>query len=82
MILFILAKILATDGTYKLNYEGFPILMVGTVDLDRKYHPYGIMITKTEDNEDYNYMCTRLLELAKIIGADNFNPTVLQSNCT
>ena len=82
MILFILAKILATDGTYKLNYEGFPILMVGTVDLDRQYHPYGIMITKTEDNEDYNYMCTRLLELAKIIGADNFNPTVLQSNCT
>ncbi len=42
------SKVLATDGTYKLNYNGYPILMVGTVDMKRQYHPYGIMITKTE----------------------------------
>ena len=70
-------KILATDGTYKLVYEGFPILMVGTVDLNREYHPYGILITKTEDHEDYKFMCSRLKILAGIIGANDFSPTVL-----
>ena len=30
------SKVVATDGTYKLNYHGFPILMVGTTDYDRQ----------------------------------------------
>ena len=68
---------MATDGTYKLNYEGFPILMVGTVDMDREYHPYGIMITKTEDHGDYTFMCSRLKVLAEQIGPTDFNPTIL-----
>ena len=54
VIFKILAKIVATDETYKLNYHGLPILMFGTIDLARQYHPYGIMITKNlfkgEDN--------------------------------
>ena len=75
------SKVLATDGTYKLIYEGFPILMVGTVDMNREYHPYGIMITKTEDWEDYKFMCERLKCLASLIGATDFNPTVLLADC-
>ena len=70
-------KIIATDGTYKLNYNGYPILMVGTVDLKRQYHPYGIMITKTESSEDYQFMFSRLKVLAQDIGATEFDPTVL-----
>ena len=35
LVFIYLAKILATDGTYKLNHNGFPILMTGTVDMNR-----------------------------------------------
>ena len=54
------SKIVATDGTYKLNHESFPILMIVAVDLNREYHTYGILITKTEDLEDYQYMFQKL----------------------
>ena len=47
---------IASDGTYKLIYQGFPILMIGTTDFNREYHPYGIMVTKHENEEDYEYL--------------------------
>ena len=58
-------QIVVTDGTYKLNYEGFPILLIGTVDLNREYHPFGILITKTEDHDDYQYMFQRLKDVSQ-----------------
>ena len=51
--------------------------MVVTVDMIKEYHPYSIMLTKTEGSEDYAYMCLRLKELAIKIGGNNFNPTIL-----
>ena len=51
--------------------------MIGTVDLNREYHPYGILITKTEDHDDYQYMFQRLKDVSQTIGAVDFNPTVL-----
>ena len=51
--------------------------MLGTVDMDRHYHPYGIMITKTETAQDYEYMCKAIKDLAVRTGAVNFDPTVL-----
>ena len=50
--------------------------MIGTVDMKREYHPYGIMLTKTEDELDYQYLCQRLKALAALVEV-NFNPTVL-----
>ena len=50
------SKHVATDGTYKLNYNGFPLLMIGTTDYKRRYHTYGIMLTKEEKDGDYEFM--------------------------
>jgi hypothetical protein len=36
------------DGTYKITYQGFPLLIVGTTDMNREFHPFGLMITKRE----------------------------------
>ena len=71
-----IAKLIATDGTYKLNFQGFPVLMVGTVDHERQYHPYGILITKTVNAEDYKYMFQTLKNLS-INYKYEFNPTIL-----
>ena len=39
---------LATDATYKLMWQGFPVLMIGTTDKDRRYHPFGLAIRTNE----------------------------------
>ena len=39
------SKVIQADATYKLNWPGFPVMVVGTSDMDRKFHPGGIAIT-------------------------------------
>lgn len=36
------SDIIAAEDTYKLNNEGYPVLMIGTVEYSKQYHPYGV----------------------------------------
>ena len=51
---------LATDGTYKLIWQGYPVLMLGTTDQNRSYHPFGIAITLKEERDDYAFIFNSL----------------------
>ena len=31
--------VLQSDGTYKLMWQGFPVLILGSSDYDRRFHP-------------------------------------------
>ena len=44
------------DATYKILWRGFPILIIGTTDKDKVFHPYGIAITEGESSEDYAFV--------------------------
>ena len=33
---------LYVDAMYKLNWQGFPVLLVGTTDMDRHFHVFGM----------------------------------------
>ena len=37
-----------SDATYKSTLEGYPILIVGTTDQSRQFHPFGYAITTEE----------------------------------
>lgn len=47
---------LHADGTYKLMWEGFPLLVVGTSDAARKFIVAGVAITSGETHEDYEFL--------------------------
>ncbi|OXA39961.1 Glycerol-3-phosphate dehydrogenase [NAD(P)+] [Folsomia candida] len=69
-------KLLQADATYKLNWEGFPVLVVGTSDKDSHFHPFGIAITSGETVEDFS----SVFQVLK--GYDeNFEPEVLVADC-
>ena len=40
-------ELLATDATHKLNYQGYPVLLCGTVDKTKQFHPFGLFLSKT-----------------------------------
>ena len=73
----ILANHIATDGTYKLNYNNFPILLVGTTDFEKQFHPFGVMLTKNEDKEDYAFMFQSVKDLSEKIFEYDYEPTIL-----
>jgi hypothetical protein len=38
-------KLLTTDATHKTNWQGYPVILMGTVDLARHFHPYGLLLS-------------------------------------
>lgn len=49
-----LAGCLMTDGTYKLNFHGFPGIVTGSLDADHHFHGTGFHLTsKNESTEVY-----------------------------
>ena len=66
------------DATYKLNWQGFPVLIVGTTDLDRKFHPIGLSVCSEEKQKDFEFICKAIRDgLFKLDDSNTYNPNVL-----
>lgn len=44
------------DATYKLVWNGFPVLLVGTTDLYRSFHIFGIAVCTNETETDFRFI--------------------------
>lgn len=51
------------DTTYKLNYKGYPLIVIGCTTMNKSFIPFGSMLSVNVDFEDYYY----LFETKKII---------------
>lgn len=49
------------DGTYKLNYENYPLLVFGTTDKERKFHLIALAISSNENTAAFEF-CFESLE--------------------
>ena len=47
---------LQTDATYKLTWQGYPVLLVGTSDADKVFHPFALAVTKGETTTDFTFL--------------------------
>ncbi|CAF1108729.1 unnamed protein product, partial [Didymodactylos carnosus] len=45
-----LSVYLQVDGTYKLNWNNFPVLVCGTSDAQRHFHPFGIALVYSDES--------------------------------
>lgn len=57
------------DATYKLIWQGYPVLVVGTTDKIRQFHPFGLCICSNEQTADFVF----LFEALKLGTAKVFN---------
>ena len=56
--------VLQTDGTYKLLWQGFPVLLIGSSDANKVFHCVGIAVTTRERQNDYAFLF-KSLQLAR-----------------
>ncbi len=49
-------SLLHTDATYSVNWNGFPLLIIGTSDLNRTFHPLGCALCSKEAHFDYKFL--------------------------
>jgi hypothetical protein len=57
------------DATYKLIWQGYPVLVVGTIDKIRQFHPFELCICSHEQTADFVF----LFEALKLGTAKEFN---------
>lgn len=46
---------LSSDGTYKIMWQNFPVVVVGMIDRQKHFHVTGIVITSNERESEYKF---------------------------
>ncbi|CAF3380895.1 unnamed protein product [Rotaria sp. Silwood2] len=66
------------DATYKLIWQGFPVLIVGTSDLDRKFHSIGLSVCTEEKQKDFEFIFKAIRDGSfKLDNSSTYKPDVL-----
>ncbi|CAF4632468.1 unnamed protein product [Rotaria sp. Silwood2] len=68
------------DATYKLVWQGFPILIVGTTDLNKSFHPFGLAICSNEKTNDFAFIFKSIQIGMQKINKDLLKPKALISD--
>lgn len=59
------------DAIYKLVWEGMPVIIIRTTDLDRHFHPTGMVVCSGESSTEFEFIFKSL-----IIGIENNNEKI------
>lgn len=70
-------KTLCVDATYKLNWHGFPFLVTGTVDRNKKFHPLCFSCTSREAAGDFAFLFNAMRDSIADLFDVQFEPTIL-----
>lgn len=76
----ILADNFHADGTYKITVQGFPLLVFGCTDMERHFHPVGMMLSTYERTDDYEAMFSAVVSEIRDIPGAEIKPKVLMSD--
>lgn len=74
------STIVRADGTYKLIWQGFPVIVVGTIDVDRHFHCLAIAVTSNETMTDYKFVFKAVKNKLEQLFEFTWDPTVLISD--
>lgn len=67
----------ASDSTYKMTWQGYPLTPVGTVDLNRHFHLFGTVVSQTENTDDYKFVFKTVKDSVKKIFDFDMRPNIL-----
>ncbi|CAF0964252.1 unnamed protein product [Adineta steineri] len=68
---------ICADATYKLIWQGYPVLIIGTTDLNKVFHPFGLAICTNEKTKDFEFIFRSVQIGMKKINKELLNPTAL-----
>lgn len=71
---------LCVDATYKLNWNGFPFMVVGTVDRVKKFHPLCFALCVHETTDDFRFIFDALKATVFKLTETVFKPRILISD--
>ncbi|CAF4494856.1 unnamed protein product, partial [Rotaria magnacalcarata] len=72
-----ISKKIHADATYKLVWQGFPVLIIGATDLDRHFHLFGMAICSNEATQDFRFIFRALQKGMKKLNLEEIDPDFL-----
>lgn len=71
-------KIICVDATYKVNWMGFPFIVVGAIDKSKKFHPLCLALSTHGTTIDYTFVFESLVKTVQKLHTDcKFEPKVV-----
>ena len=67
---------ICADATYKLIWQGYPVLIIGATDIGKKFHPFGLSISIKEEHTDFAFIFS-LKDAVKTLFDVDYQPTTL-----
>ena len=58
---------LRADATYKLIWQGYPVLIIGTTDREKAFHPFGLAVSMNETEQDFSFIFESIKQAAQDI---------------
>jgi hypothetical protein len=65
------------DATYKLVWQGFPVLVIGTTDRNKAFHPLGLAVCSNEKKSDFQFIFNAIQMGMQKIGKNLLKPEAL-----
>lgn len=66
------SDLVQVDATYKITWQGYPLIVIGTTDKSHTFHPFGVALCKGETAADFAFVFRSLQKFNT-----DWNPTVL-----
>lgn len=78
------AKIIHASAHYRLTWQGYPVIVVGTSDKDKKFHPICLFVTSNENEtkEDYKLIFGCLRQKILFCFRKKFDPKYLVNDAS
>lgn len=70
-------RTICIDATYKLNWLGFPLMVIGTVDRAKKFHPLVYACCSHKKTRDYEFIFKCVKEAIKTHFGEEYEPEIL-----
>lgn len=70
-------KTICIDATYKLNWQGFPLMVLGTVDRTKRFYPLVYACCSHERATDYTFIFECVKKAIRTHFNEDFSPEVL-----
>ena len=74
------SKLIATDAAYKLIWQGQHVLLFGTIDLAKHFHPICLVVTKREKAKDFDFVFKSIVDGVKTHFDFEYKPDTLQQH--
>lgn len=65
------------DATYKVVWQGFPVLLLGTCDQAKRFHPISLMLSQDEREQDYTYLLQKTRAALQDVKGSDVRPAAV-----